>query len=462
MKLGDRLKRADGGEELPLADNGFGGDRRAVDPFADIKLRAQAALFAKLDQSGGSDSGSEDELKAMARKELAEIIDRQEVPLSAEERSRIVDEIARDVLGYGPITPFLDDPDVSEIMANNTDGIFVERNGLIELTDARFADEDHLRRVIDRIVDAVGRRIDEASPMVDARLPDGSRVNAIIPPLAVDGPALTIRKFSHNTLGVDDLIQLHTATTESLDLLSKCVAGRMNILVTGGTGTGKTTLLNLLSNFIPLGERVVTIEDAVELRLQRRHVIRLEARPQNLEGRGQITIRDLVRNSLRMRPDRIIVGEVRGGEALDMLQAMNTGHDGSLSTLHANTPRDAMARLETMVLMAGIEIPVKAIREQVASAVDLVVHLDRMRDGTRRIASIAEVEGMEQERITINTVFEFDMHAGVDDNGRYLGTLQPTGIRPKFIERLAEHGVHVDPAVFRPTAPAKPTRRKPV
>ena len=464
MKLGDRLKQASGDGDHLLSDEDpyARDDDRAVDPFADIKLRAQNALFAKLDTTGGAESGSEDDLKAMARKELAAIIERQDVPLSADERSRIVDAIARDVLGYGPITPFLEDPEVTEVMANNVDGIFVERRGLIELTDARFADEAHLRRVIDRIVDAVGRRIDESSPMVDARLPDGSRVNAIIPPLAVDGPALTIRKFAREVLTVEDLIQLRTASKESLDLLSKCVEGRLNVLVTGGTGTGKTTLLNLLSNFIPLGERVVTIEDAVELRLQRRHVIRLEARPQNLEGRGEITVRDLVRNSLRMRPDRIIVGEVRGGEALDMLQAMNTGHDGSLSTLHANTPRDALSRLETMVLMAGIDIPVKAIREQVAAAVDLIVHLSRLRDGTRRITSIAEIEGMEQERITINTVFEFDLGAGVDGDGHYLGSLQPTGIRPKFIERLAEHGVTMDPAIFRPTTPVKPSRRKPV
>ena len=374
-------------------------------------------------------------------RELDQILSAEVDQLSADERQDLVESIGADILGLGPIEPFLNDPTVTEIMVNADDSIFVERNGRLYMTEARFMTVPHLRQVIEKIVAAVGRRIDESSPMVDARLPDGSRINAIIPPLAVDGPMLTIRKFSKTAFGTSDLVEFGTLTQQCADFLEACVRGKRNILISGGTGTGKTTLLNVVSSFIPSDERIVTIEDAVELRLHQRHVIRLEARPPNVEGKGQVPIRDLVRNSLRMRPDRIVVGEVRSGEALDMLQAMNTGHEGSLSTLHANTPRDAMSRLETMVLMAGLDLPVRSIREQVASALDLVVHLGRLRDGTRRITEIAEVNGMEGDTITLSTLYAFDYGAGADESGRYVGRIEPTGLRPMFSDELAHMGI---------------------
>ncbi|MEA3510032.1 MAG: CpaF family protein, partial [Actinomycetota bacterium] len=343
---------------------------------------------------------------------------------------------------------YLNDPTVTEVMVNAEELIYIERDGKLIQTDTRFMSRQHLRRVIDRIVTGVGRRIDESSPMVDARLADGSRVNAIIPPLAVDGPVLTIRKFAHDPFQVQDLIEMGSMTQLVADLCEATVEGKLNVMVTGGTGTGKTTLLNVLSGFIPDDERIVTIEDAVELQLHQKHVIRLESRPANVEGRGEVTIRDLVRNSLRMRPDRIIVGEARGGEALDMLQAMNTGHEGSLTTIHANTPRDALARLETMVLMAGVDLPSKAIREQISSAFDLIVHLTRLRDGTRRITHITEVVGMESETITIQDIFSFDYKAGFNADGRFAGTIRPTGIRPGFSNHLKDLGIELPPGVF--------------
>jgi pilus assembly protein CpaF len=419
-----------------------------VDPCAAIKRRAQDALFARLGSRLYDSSMDETQLDAYVVQELSKVIDQEQVPLTPAERARIVASLVDDVLGYGAIEKHLADPDVTEVMVNALDAIFVERRGRLYRTQERYLSEDHLRQVIERIVSRVGRRIDESSPMVDARLPDGSRVNAVIPPLAIDGPVLTIRKFSQRALTLGDLIGLDTVTPTLVDLLSACVEGRLNILVSGGTGTGKTTLLNALSSCIPGDERLVTVEDAAELRLSQPHVIRLESRPPNIEGRGEVTIRDLVRNALRMRPDRIIVGEVRGAEALDMLQAMNTGHEGSLSTLHANSPRDALARLETMTLMAGVELPVRAIREQAASAIDVIVHISRLRDGTRRVTNVIEIAGMEGDTITFTDLFGFDYAAGIDEEGRFRGTAVPTGLRPHFAQRLADQGITIPDAVF--------------
>lgn len=344
--------------------------------------------------------------------------------------------------------PLLRDPDVTEIMVNGPDQIFAERFGRIHQVDASFVDEHHLRRVIDRIVSRVGRRVDESSPMVDARLPDGSRVNVVLPPVALDGSMLTIRKFAREALTADDLIGFGTVTPEVAQFLYACVRGRLDIVISGGTGSGKTTTLNVLSSFLPPEERIVTIEDAAELQLRQNHVLRLESRPPNIEGRGEITVRDLVRNALRMRPDRIVIGEVRDGAALDLLQAMNTGHNGSLTTVHANSPRDSVARLETMSLMAGLELPVRAIREQIASAVDLVVHQSRLRDGSRRITQVTEVLGMEGEVVTMQDLFVFDHRAGHDENGRHLGALRSTGLRPRLLDTLADAGIAVPVGLF--------------
>jgi pilus assembly protein CpaF len=419
-----------------------------VEALAGLKQRAATALFERLGARFNDSALTEQELRTAARDELSRVIDAEQVPLSAEERSRLIREVADDVLGYGPLQRLLDDPDVTEIMVNRMDQIYVERRGKLTLTDSRFSSEQHLRNVIERIVSRVGRRIDESSPLVDARLEDGSRVNAVIPPLAVGGSSLTIRKFSKVPLTVRNLIDFGTLTPEMAELLNACVKAKLNIIVSGGTGTGKTTLLNVLSSYLPSNERIVTIEDAVELQIQQEHVVRLESRPPNTEGKGEVTIRELLRNSLRMRPDRIVVGEVRGGEALDMLQAMNTGHDGSLSTVHSNSPRDAIARLETLVLMAGMDLPLRAIREQIASAVNLIVQISRLRDGTRRITHVTEVQGMEGEIVTLQDAFVFDYSAGVDDNGRFLGSPVPTGIRPRFLDRFEDMGIHVSPHVF--------------
>jgi pilus assembly protein CpaF len=415
--------------------------RRQNDALSGLKRRATDDLFARLGARVSDSSLTDDQLRSFVRTELGTIIEQEQTPLSSDEKKRIIRSIEDDALGLGPIQPLLDDESVSEIMVNAHDQIYVERGGRLVPSPRVFTSEEHLRMVIERIVARVGRRIDESSPLVDARLEDGSRVNAVIPPLAVNGSSLTIRKFATKPLGVKDLVGLGTMSEDVADVLRACVEGRLNILVSGGTGTGKTTLLNVLSSFIPATERIVTIEDAVELQLQQRHVVRLESRPPNVEGRGEVTIRDLVRNSLRMRPDRIVVGECRGGEALDMLQAMNTGHDGSISTLHANSPRDALARLETLVLMAGMDLPLRAIREQAASAVDLVVQISRLRDGSRRITSVTEIQGMEGDTIVLQDVFEFDHAAGVDAHGRILGSLRPTGLRPRFTERLDDLGV---------------------
>ncbi|VXB65817.1 Type II/IV secretion system ATP hydrolase TadA/VirB11/CpaF, TadA subfamily [Arthrobacter sp. 9AX] len=420
----------------------------ASEALAGLKERASQALYERLGSRITDSSLEESELHQFVKDELRAVVDEEQVPLSQGERQRLTREIIDDVLGHGPMQRYLDDPSVTEIMVNRADQIYVERNGQLFLTDTKFTSEEALRRVIERIVTRIGRRIDESSPLVDARLPDGSRVNAIIPPLAVNGASLTIRKFSREALTVEKLIGFGSLSPEMAELLRACVLARMNIIVSGGTGTGKTTMLNVLSSFIPASDRIVTIEDAVELQLQQDHVVRLESRPANIEGKGEVSIRDLVRNSLRMRPDRIVVGEVRGGESLDMLQAMNTGHDGSISTVHANSPRDAVARLETLVLMAGMDLPLRAIREQIASAVNLIVHISRLRDGSRRVTHVTEVQGMEGDIVTLQDAFVFDYSAGIDANGRFLGKPVPTGVRPRFTDRFEELGIRISPSVF--------------
>jgi pilus assembly protein CpaF len=418
------------------------------DPFAQLKRLVHTQLVGSLGPKLYDVNLAAAELEREVRAALQQAIAATDRPMSGADRARITQEIADDILGYGPLEPYLHDPELTEVMVNRCDEIYVERAGQLHQVPASFADEAHLRRTIDKIVARIGRRVDESSPMVDARLPDGSRVNAVIPPLALDGSMLTIRMFSADPFTVDDLIAFGTLSRPAAELLAACVRGRLNILVSGGTGAGKTTTLNVLSSFIPQVERIVTIEDAAELRLNQQHVLRLEARPPNIEGKGAVTIRDLVRNSLRMRPDRILVGEIRDAAALDMLQAMNTGHDGSLSTVHANSPRDALTRVETMVLMAGFDLPVRAIREQVSSAIDLVIQQTRLKDGTRRITAITEVVGMEGDVVTLQDVFRFDYSAGYDAHDKALGGLRATGLRPRFLDQLAERNVTVDPAVF--------------
>src|SRR6478752_2707084 len=451
--LADRLDRARAAQVVDHSTTGYGGveapvKRRNTDPFAVVKERVHAALVDSLGPRLYDPHLAESELAAQVRQTLQEVIDSEQTPLSHSDRTRIAQDVSDDILGHGPLEPYLRDAEVSEIMVNGPEDIYIERAGKIYPVDARFSDETHLRRTIDKIVGRVGRRVDESSPMVDARLPDGSRVNAVVPPIALDGSMLTIRKFSADPFTDRDLISFGTFTENVRDFLSACVKGRRNIIISGGTGSGKTTTLNVISSFLPHDERIVTIEDAAELQLQQQHVLRLEARPANIEGRGLVSIRELVKNTLRMRPDRIIVGEIRDGAALDMLQAMNTGHDGSITTVHANTPRDSLARLETMVLMAGVELPVRAIREQVSGAVDLIVQQTRLKDGSRRIVAVTEVVGMESDVITLQDIFTFDYSAGRDELGRFLGHLVPTGIRPKFTQDLADVGVDLPISLF--------------
>jgi pilus assembly protein CpaF len=413
----------------------------------EIKEQTHAELLDRLDLSL-INKVSKDEARAQIRSTAAAVLSENSAPLNAEARQRVVQCIEDEILGLGPLEPLLQDPTVSDILVNGPTQVYVERRGKLEITDVTFSSDRHLINTIDRIVSAVGRRIDESSPMVDARLADGSRVNAIIPPLALDGPAMSIRRFAKELLNVEDLIQLGSMTAEFAEVIGAAVRGRLNVLVSGGTGAGKTTMLNLLSSFIPTDERIVTIEDSAELQLRQPHVVRLETRPPNIEGKGQIAARDLVINSLRMRPERIIVGEVRGGEALDMLQAMNTGHDGSLTTIHANSPRDALSRVENLVSMTGITFPIKALREQIASAIDVVIQIARHEDGKRRVVSLAEVNGMEGEIITMSDIFAFQRE-GLDESGNVRGSLTATGIVPSFHKTLASKGIEIPIDVFR-------------
>ena len=422
--------------------------RQAAAPVRDavreLKDRIHTRLIAELDPK--LDVTKTDEVRKNLEVLFNAAFEEENIPMNRADKSRLFEQIMADILGYGPIEPLLADESITEIMVNGPKNVYVERAGKIEKTNITFESDAHVSRIIDRIVSPIGRRVDESSPYVDARLPNGSRVNIIIPPLALRGPTVTIRKFFKRMLTAERLIETGSITAEAIELLKAAASARLNIIVSGGTGTGKTTFLNMLSGFIPGEERILTIENAAELQLQQEHVITLESRPPNIEGKGEVSIRDLVMNSLRMRPDRIVVGECRGGEALDMLQAMNTGHDGSMTTLHANSPRDALSRLETMVLMAGMDLPVRAIREQVASAVDVIIQLARMRDGTRRTVQISEVQGMEGDVIVMQDVFKFEQ-TGIE-KGKIIGQLQPTGIRPKFTEKLEAAGIQLPPEVF--------------
>lgn len=412
--------------------------------YFDLKTRVQNKLLSELDPS--MDISKTEDVRRTIMELFEQILNEENIVLSRPERQRLFEQISAEILGFGPLQPLLEDESITEIMVNGPKNIYVERKGKIVRVPVTFEGNDHVMRIIDRIVAPLGRRIDEASPFVDARLPDGSRVNAVIPPISLVGPVLTIRKFSKTPITIDQLVQFGTVTPEAVEFLKACVVSRLNIVISGGTGSGKTTLLNVLSSFIPADERILTVENAAELQLRQEHVVTLESRPANIEGRGEITIRQLVVNSLRMRPDRIVVGEIRDEAALDMLQAMNTGHDGSMTTAHSNSPRDTLSRLETMTLMAGMDLPIRAIREQITSAVDLVCHQERMRDGTRKITNITEVSGMEGDVITTTDIFVFEQ-TGIE-NGKIVGRLRPSGLRPKFMDKIEASGIHLPSTIF--------------
>jgi pilus assembly protein CpaF len=445
MSLRERLIR----EPAPNGAAMFGRDEAAGpgggNVYQEMKARLHRAIINRMDLTKLGQLDPE-QLHAEVSRLVEDLIAAENAPLSAGERERLTGEVRHELFGLGPLEPLLADPEVCDILVNSPKKVYIERRGKLELTNVEFKDDEHLMRVIERIVSTVGRRIDESSPMVDARLQDGSRVNAIIPPLSLDGPVLSIRRFGAEPLRMASLIEKNALTKDMADMFEMCVRARLNVLISGGTGAGKTTLLNALSSYIPENERIVTIEDSAELQLQQPHVVRLETRPPNIEGRGEVTQRELVKNALRMRPDRIVIGEVRGGEAIDMLQAMNTGHDGSLTTVHANTPRDALARLETMIQMTGMRLSDRAMRQQVASALDLVIQAARLSDGTRRITSISEITGMEGETITMQEIFHFE-RKGVDKDGKVIGRYRPTGVRPRFAERLKQYGMQL-PRVF--------------
>jgi pilus assembly protein CpaF len=460
MSLLKRIEQGQGGSSGQSSDNQGGEGSRlsslqarrvnapATSPQAgsyfDLKTRVQNKLLSELDPS--MDITRTDEVRRTIQDLFEQILAEENIVLSRPERARLFEQIAAEILGLGPLQPLLEDETITEIMVNGAKNIYIERKGKIHRVPVTFENNDHVMRIIDRIVAPLGRRIDESSPYVDARLPDGSRVNAVIPPISLVGPVLTVRKFSRNPITVEQLIQFGSITQEAIQFLKACVEARLNVVISGGTGSGKTTFLNVLSGFIPADERIVTIENAAELQLRQEHVVTLESRPPNIEGRGEITIRDLVVNSLRMRPDRIIVGEIRDEAALDMLQAMNTGHDGSMTTLHSNSPRDTLARLETMTLMAGMDLPSRAIREQVSSAIDLICHQERMRDGTRKITNLTELSGMEGEVITMTDIFVFEQ-TGIE-NGQVAGRLRPTGLRPKFMDKIEAAGINLPPSIF--------------
>jgi len=414
------------------------------DTYTDLKTRVQNRLLSELDPS--MDITRVNEVRSTIQDLFEQVLAEENIVLSRPERQRLFEQISAEILGFGPLQPLLDDDTITEVMVNGAKNIYIERAGKIIRIPMAFESDEHVMRIIDRIVAPLGRRIDESSPYVDARLPDGSRVNAIIPPISLVGPVLTVRKFARNPITLEQLIQFGTITPEALQFLKACVESRLNMVISGGTGSGKTTLLNILSQYVPADERIVTVENAAELQLRQEHVVTLESRPPNIEGRGEVTIRQLVINCLRMRPDRIIVGEIRDEAALDMLQAMNTGHDGSMTTAHSNSPRDTLARMETMVMMAGMELPVRAIREQVSSAIDLIVHEERMRDGTRKVVNVTEVSGMEGDIITMTDIFVFEQSGF--EGGKIIGRLRPTGLRPKFMDKIESSGIHLPPSIF--------------